>query len=131
MGLLIGFGVFLFVVFWMCAPLLAVKARAHYLINALQPDVCSLELTPGEVPGKIWEKHRYYLEAPMIYQGSRQYVIRDLSTQAIYYWSRLDDQNGHTRFSVLSRFALFYRDWDSSRWVLLYKCKPEMESTTG
>jgi hypothetical protein len=122
MSLLIVFGIFLFVVFWLCAPLLTAKARAQYFLKVLPPEMCSLELTPGEVPGNIWEKHRYYLEAPTIYRGSRLYVIQDTRTQAIYYWSRLDDHNGHTRFSVLSRFALFYRDWESSRWVLLYKC---------
>lgn len=123
MGFLIGAGISLLIVFWFFIPLLAAKMRANCFINnVLQPDLCSMELTPGEVPGRIWEKHRYYLEAPTIYQGSPFYVIQDTSTQAVYYWFRLDDQNGHTRFSVLSRFALFYRDWESSRWVLLYKC---------
>jgi hypothetical protein len=122
MGFLIVVGVFLLVVFWMFIPLLAAKARAQYFSKNLQTDVCSMELIPGEVSGKIWEKHRYFLEAPAIYHGSPFYVIQDANTQAVYYWFRLDDQNGHTRFSVLSRFALFYRDWKSSRWTLIYKC---------
>lgn len=121
--LLISIGIFLFLLFWAFAPLLAAKMRANYFQRALQSDVCSMELTPGVIPGNIWEKHRYFLEAPAKYQGPPFYVIQDMSTQKIYYWSRWDDLDGHTRFSVLTRFALFYKDWESSHWVLLYKCK--------
>lgn len=116
------FGVLIILFLAAFAPLLIAQRRANRIFEAIQTDMCKVELTPGEIPGNFWEKHRFYLETPSIYQGSYAYVIQDARTGAIYYWSSRNDVLGHTRFSVLTRFALFYRDWKSSDWILLYKC---------
>ncbi len=80
----------------------------------------SVRLTPGEIPGPIWQQHRYYLQVNFQYGGG--YVIANQTYYKLYSWDRWGYYGNTTRFGVPTSYVLTHPAWKSEYWLLLYNC---------
>ncbi|MGI8551875.1 MAG: hypothetical protein ACR2PL_13985, partial [Dehalococcoidia bacterium] len=79
----------------------------------------TVTLTPTEMPGLPWARHRHGLLASGSYQGTgHDYVIEDLNTGRSFHWLYAYTDDGQTRFAVPTHYAEFLnRHWRDDQWV--------------
>ena len=76
-------------------------------------------LVPTIRPGKLWQRHRNWLEGEGPLYGS-SYVVVNLRTSRRYRWFFWGNFEEHARFGVSSLWVLFHPWWYCDPWQLVY-----------
>ena len=78
-----------------------------------------LSLEPVEMPGRWWQRHRYWLTSPVPFAGTGAIIV-NMRTGVTYDWGFRGNRRGRGWFGVRTRWAWLHPTWTSDPWVLFY-----------
>jgi hypothetical protein len=78
-----------------------------------------LALTPVQIAGPWWRRHRRWLKSPTPVHGAGRAIV-NLRTGAAYNWTFKGNHGGNGWFGVSTRWAWFHPRWADDPWALLY-----------